>query len=69
MSRFNLASIQFLILCKPNQVVQIALCKLKAKESKKLALIYEDQESTDTPNPVQTAVQLKPRKNTLESLV
>lgn len=70
MSRFNLASIQLQILWKSNQVVQIALCRLKVKESKKIALIHEYQESTKpTTNAVQTPLQLKPRKNTLESLV
>lgn len=35
MSRFYFASIQCLILNKSNQVVQVALYRLKAKEKKK----------------------------------
>lgn len=63
MSRFYFASIQCLILSKSNQVVQVALYRLKAKE-KKTTLIHKDQESTDTTKVRQTAVQLKPRKKT-----
>lgn len=62
MSRFYFASIQCLILSKSNQVVQVALYRLKAKEKK--PLIHKDQESTDTTKVRQTAVQLKPRKKT-----
>lgn len=70
MGRFNLASIQFRILCNFNQIVQTASCRLKAKESKKLALTHEDQEPTrTTTSTLQIPLQLKPRKSTSESLV
>lgn len=50
--------------------MQIASYRQKAKESKKLALIHEDQEPTGTiTSTLEIPVQLKLRKCTSESLV
>lgn len=60
---FILQAYSVCILSKSNQVVQVALYRLKAKE-KKTTVIHKDQESTDTTKVRQTAVQLNPRKKT-----